>query len=88
MTNLTQIKSEQSFEELTRLTNSDLKWVVWWGCHYVISKTSGMEQEGLPKVQGSIIYFADGKNSMHFETNDEALFEATRIINRFTLGLL
>jgi len=88
MTNLTQIKAEQSFEESTRLTNSDLKWVSWWGCYYVISKTSGMEQEGLPKVQGSIIYFADGKNSMHFETNDEALFEATRMINRFTLGLL
>lgn len=81
MSNLTQIKSEQSFEELTRLTNSDLKWVVWWGSHYVISKTSGMEQEHLPRVQGSIIYFEDGRNSMHFETNDEALFEATRIIN-------
>ncbi len=81
MTNLTQIKAEQSFEESTRLTNRDLKWVSWWGCYYVISKTSGMEQEHLPRVQGSIIYFADGRNSMHFESNDEALFEATRIIN-------
>jgi hypothetical protein len=88
MTNLTQIKAEQSFEELTRLTNSDLKWGVWWGCYSVISKTTEMEQEGLPRVQDGIIYFADGKNSIHFETNDEALFEATRIINRFTLGLL
>ena len=81
MTNLTQIKAEQSFEESTRLTNRDLKWVSWWGCSYVISKTSGMEQEHVTRVQGSSIYFADGRNSMHFESNDEALFEATRIIN-------
>ena len=81
MSNLTQIKSEQSFEELTRLTNSDLKWVVWWGSHYVISKTSGMEQEQLPRVLDGRIYFSDGRNSMLFESNDEALFEATRMIN-------
>ncbi len=84
MTNLTQIETEQSFEESTRLTNRDLKWVSWWGCYYVISKTSGMEREDLPRVQGNIIYFADSngfRTSMHFESNDEALFEATRIIN-------
>ena len=85
MTNLKQIKTEKSFEELTRLANSDLKWGVWWGCYQVISKTTEMEQEGFPRVQDGIIYFTDGKNSMHFETNDEALFEATRIINKVIL---
>ena len=81
MTNLRKNQAEQSFEELTRLTNSDLKWVVWWGSHYVISKTSGMEQEQLPRVLDGRIYFSDGRKSMLFESNDEALFEATRIIN-------
>jgi hypothetical protein len=81
MTHLKQIKTEQSFEELTRLTNSDLKWGVWFGCYQVISKTTEMEQEQLPRVQDGIIYFADGRDSMHFEDSDEALFEATRIIN-------
>ena len=80
--NTTQTTTEiTQFEELTRLTDKDLKWLMWWGCYHVISKTSGMEQEHLPKVQDSIIYFEDGRNSIHFETSDEALFEATRIIN-------
>ena len=69
--------------KLTRLTNSDLKWYrLFGGCYSVISKTTEMVQEGLPRVQDGIIYFSDGKNYMDFETNDAALFEATKIINK------
>ena len=73
------INNEQ-FESLTKLDNPELHWRVWWGEFYVTVKGNDMSEK-IIRVTEKRIYFNDGTASKPFENDDDALIEATKIIN-------
>ena len=71
---------EKTIEELTELNNTELKWVVWWGIYSVVEK-GNEDGETYISVVDRRIYFNDGTSSELFSTDDEAMIEATKILN-------
>ena len=69
----------QEFNKKSELVNTELKWVKWWGQYSITNKYNDMTE--YLSVIDNKIYFNDGHTSKEFKSNDEAIIEATRIIN-------
>lgn len=71
--------TNQEFNEKSTLLNTELKWSKFWGIYSVTLKTNDMQE--FISVTDRRIYFNDGTSSELFNSDDEAIIQATKIIN-------
>lgn len=71
--------TNQEFNKKSKLVNTELKWTKWWG-QYSITNSSNDMTEYITVIEKRI-YFNDGHVSKQFNSDDEAIIEATKIIN-------